>query len=128
MAADRDRWTAVRDATADGKIDQQEAPLLADLLIAWDTKLTADERAAGSPRDARAILADMLRAYGAAAVTVFLAPELQARAPDMFRLVDTNQNGQLEPDELTSIDPASPVFAMVVTTTLRGLLAARKRG
>ncbi len=126
VAADRDRWRAARDVTADGKVDEQEAPLWSELLVAWDAKLTADEHAAGAQRDARTVLAEILRVYGAAAVTVFLAPELQARAPEMFRLVDRNGSGMLEETELLTLDPASPVFAMVVATTAQALLRHRR--
>jgi hypothetical protein len=127
VKADRDRWTAVRDATVDGIIDKQEAPALAELLVAWDAKLTADEKAAGSERSVQTIVADLVRVYGQALVLMFLGPELQKRAPDLFALLDVNRNGSLEIDELAHIDPTSPVFALVVTTTVAELLRKHHR-
>lgn len=126
VAADRARWTAVRDTTADGAVDEREGPLLAELLIAWDAKLAADEVAAGQPRDARTIVAELLRVYGVAAVQVLVGPDLQARAPELFRLVDRDGDGVLSEAELLAIDPASPVFALVVTTTVHRLLTEHR--
>lgn len=125
VQADRARWTAVRDATADGSIDEQEGPLVAELLVAWDAKLSADEAAAGAQRDARAILEDLLRAYGVAAVQLWLVPEMQQRAPEMLRLIDRDGDGTLTAAELLAIDPADPVFALVVATTAQQLLRRR---
>lgn len=125
VAADRARWTAVRDLTADGQVDAQEAPLLGQLLVVWDQKLAADEAAAGRPRDARTVLLDLLRVYGVAAVQVFLGPELQQRAPEAFRLLDRNSDGVLSEAELLAVDPTDPVFAVVVVTTLHRLLTRR---
>lgn len=122
VAADRARWAAVRDVTADAAVDEREAPLLAELLIAWDARLTADEAAAGQPRGTREVLLELLRVYGLAAVQLLIAPELQARAPELFRLVDRDGDGVLSEAELLAIDPTSPVFALVVTTTVHGLL------
>lgn len=121
VAADRDRWRAVRDVTADGRIGEDEAPLLTGLLVVWDEKLTADETAAGR-HDPKAVLVDLLRVYGVAAVQVFLAPELKARAPDLFALVDVDKDGALSEAELLAIDPRSPVFAIVVASTVTQLL------
>lgn len=125
VAADRSRWAAVRDLAADGKIDPVELQLLGTLLVAWDEKLTADEAAAGHKRTPQEMLAELLRVYGAAAVQVWLAPELQARAPEAFRLVDKNGNGVLEESELVGLDPADPVFAVVLVTTAQHLLKGR---
>lgn len=125
VAADRARWTAVRDLAADGQIDQTELQLIGTLLVAWDEKLTADEAAAGHKRTPQEMLAELLRVYGAAAVQVWLAPELQQRAPEAFRLVDRNGNGVLEAAELQAIDPTDPVFALVVATTAQHLLRGR---
>lgn len=125
VQADRDRWTAVRDVTADGQVDEMEAPLLAQLLVAWDDKLTRDEAAAGQRRDARSILADLIRVYGAATVQVFAGPELQARAPELFRFVDVDSDGVLSEQELLAIDPLNPVFALVVASTAKRLLERR---
>lgn len=126
VAADRARWTAVRDTTADGAVDAREGPLLAELLVAWDAKLAANEAAAGQPRDARTVVAELLRVYGLAAVQVLVGPDLQARAPELFRLVDKDADGILSEAELLSIDPASPVFALVVTTTVHRLLTEHR--
>lgn len=125
IAADRDRWDAVRLVSVDGSIDAQEAPLLAELLVRWDDKLTAAERAAGRARDPAQQLRDLLRVYGLAAVQLFVAPELQARAPESFRLFDRNGDGMLDEAELLAIDPRDPVFAMVVASTVHGLIKNR---
>lgn len=126
VQADRDRWTAVRDVTADAQVDTQEAPLISQLLVAWDHKLTADEAAAGKARTTQTILADILRVYGGASVQMFLVPQLQARAPLLFKYADTDSNGSLSPDELLRIDPTDPVFALVVLDTARQLLERRR--
>ena len=118
VAADRDRWVAVRATTADGVIDATEKQLLDELLATWDATLRVKEAAAG-PKD---VLADMLRIYGVAAVQVLVGPELLERAPELFRLVDANSNGILEESELLSMDPASQVTAVVVITSLQKLL------
>ncbi len=123
VAADRDRWRAVRDTTADRTVDALEAPLLGELLAAWDAKLTADEAAVVS-RDTT--VEDLLRVYGAAAVQLWLVPEFQRRAPEMFRLVDRNGDGVLDETELRAIDPKSPVFATVVLMTAAQLLAKHR--
>lgn len=125
VEADRARWTALRDITADGVLSPLELAAVGDWLIAWDTRLLADEAAAKRPRDARAIVQDLVRVYGFATVQVFVVPELQARAPELFRLADLNSNGTLEADELLAIDPTSPVFALVVASTVQRLLAKR---
>ena len=78
-----------------------------------------------SQPSAEQTIADLLRVYGVAAVQVIVGPELQARAPEMFRLLDVNSNGVLEEAELLSMDPASPVTAIVVVTTLQKLLKDR---
>ena len=118
VAADRDRWAAIRAVTADGTIDSNERELLDELLTSWDATLRVKE-AGNGPKD---VLSDMLRVYGVAVVQVIVGPELQARAPEMFRLIDVNSNGILEESELLSMDPASPVTALVVVTTLQKLL------
>lgn len=122
VAADRDRWDAVRAVAADGAIDAQEAPLLATLLVEWDQKLTADEDAAGRARDPQQQLRDLLRVYGLAAVQLFVAPMLQAQAPDVFRLVDRNGDGMLDQAELLAIDPRDQVAAMVIASAVHGLI------
>lgn len=120
VEADRARWTAVRAVVADGTLDAAENTALAGLLAAWDAKLAVDEAAA--EQDRRGQLEELVRVYGAAVVSVTLGPELQRRAPDLFRLVDKNTDGQLAIDEILSIDPASPVFAVVVATTVAQLV------
>lgn len=124
VQADRDRWTAVRDTTADGAVTPNEAPLLAELLVAWDQKLTADEVAAKRARDPKAVMADLLRVYGTAALTVFGA-DLAVRAPEAFRLADANSDGMLSVEELTTLDPANPVVALAVTQTVVAMLRKR---
>ena len=123
VAADRDRWAAMRDVTADKQVDALVAPLLGELLAAWDAKLSADEAKVAS---ADTTIADLLRVYGSAAVTIWVVPELQKRAPEFFRLVDKDGNGTLDDAELLAIDPKSPVFAAVVLTTAARLLAKHK--
>ena len=125
VAADRARWTAVRDVTLDGQVDGPEAAALTELLIAWDEKLRGQEAAAGSSWTPEAILADMLRVYGPAAVQVFLGPKLEAQAPELYRLVDRNADHVLSAEEMLAIDPRSPVFAVVVLSTLQQLLGRR---
>lgn len=122
IAADRDRWRAMSDVTADKQVDATEAPLLTTLLIEWDAKLTADERRVAS---ADTTWQDLARVYGEAVVTVLLADEIKARAPELFRLVDRNSDGTLSIDEVTLIDPTSPVFAAVVVSTAVRLLAKK---
>lgn len=132
VMADRARWTAVRDTTADGTVDANEAPLLAELLTVWDSKLTADEAAAGRSRDPKQIAADLLRVYGAAVITAVLGeltPEfakIEAQFPEAFRLVDKNSDHLISLDELTTVDPTNPVFAAVVAQTAVQLIR-RKR-
>lgn len=122
VAADRDRWRAVSDTTADKQVDAVEAPLLTELLIEWDAKLTADEKRIAS---ADTTWQDLARVYGEAVVTVLLADEIKARAPELFRLVDRNSDGTLSIDEVAQIDPTSPVFAAVVVSTAVRLLAKK---
>jgi len=120
VAADRDRWTAVRDVARDNLVDAIERPLLDELLRVWDQKLMADEAALVSTDTT---VRDLIRVYGIAAVQVFLAPEIQARAPELFRLIDRNMDGTLDEAELLAVDPKSPVFAVVVLSTAARLLA-----
>lgn len=120
VEADRARWTAIRAVVADGLLDDPEMAALLGLLAAWDAKLAIDEVAA--EQDRRGQIEELVRVYGAAVVSVTLGPELQRRAPDLFRLVDKNQDGQLAIDEILAIDPASPVFAVVVATTVAQLV------
>lgn len=119
VAADRSRWSAVRAVTADNAVDATERPVLDELLVAWDQKLSADEAASVA---ADAEMAKLIRVYGLAAVQEFFMPELQARAPELFRLLDQNGDSVLDEQELLGIDPASPVFAAVVMSTARRLL------
>jgi len=120
VAADRDRWTAVRDVARDNLVDGIERPALDELLRVWDQKLMADEAALVSTDTT---VRDLIRVYGVAAVQVFLAPEIQARAPELFRLIDRNLDGTLDEAELLAVDPKSPVFAVVVLSTAARLLA-----
>lgn len=122
VAADRARWRGVRDATADGVLSPAESVVLAELLVAWDEQVTALEAAANTKQKPEAVLAELLRVYGVAMVDTFFAPELQRRAPELFRLVDKDGNGSLSAEELTSIDPTSPVFALVVASTVHRLI------
>lgn len=124
VAADRDRWRAVRDVVADGQVDATEAPLLQQLIFAWNDKLEADEAIVAS-KDTT--VEDLLRVYGETAVQLWLVPEFKKRAPQMFALVDKNGDGMLDANELRSIDPKSPVFAAVVLTTAAQLIAKHKR-
>lgn len=122
VAADRDRFTALSAVTADDTVSPAERPVLDELLHAWDVKLTADEQAVAK---ADTTVQDLLRAYGLAAVQIYLTPELKARAPEMFRLLDVTADGQLDEAELRGADPKSPVFAAVVITTAARLLARK---
>lgn len=129
VQADRARWTAVRDVSIDGQIDATESPLLAQLLLDWDKKLTADEAAAGRQRDAKSIAEELARVYGAAVLTVALsevAPKIEQQAPEAFRLVDKNSDHLISMDELLAVDPTSPIFALVVTTTAAQLIQRRR--
>lgn len=122
IAADRDRFTALSAVTADNTVTPAERPELDDLLHAWDAKLTADEAAVAK---ADTTVQDLLRAYGLASVQIFLVPELKARAPELFALVDRNSDGMLDEAELLAVDPKSPVFAAVVITTAARLIARK---
>ncbi len=125
VEADRARWTTVRDVTADNAVDEQERQKLALALLAWDKKLALAEEEIGKARDPNAIFVDLLRVYGAAVVQAYLGPELLARAPEMFRLIDRNSDGVLSEGELASLDPRDPVVALVVVHTLHALLTRR---
>ncbi len=147
VAAERARWTAVRDHSAgdanraiaveavaqgDKELDEVEKEEMrqlvkewredinvqGDLILAWDAKLKADEEAAKTPRDTRTVFLDLLRAYGMATVQLFLEPELKAKAPELYRLVDRDSSGSLSEEEILAIDPTSPAFAVVVTATV----------
>jgi len=126
IAADRDRWRAVRDTAADGAIDAQESPLLAELLVVWNQKLLHDEASIGKKADGRAIVADLLRVYGLPAVQLFLVPEMQSLAPELLRLVDIDSNGHLSEAEILAIDPRDPLFVAVAMQTAVRLLKHRK--
>lgn len=125
VAADRARWAAMRDVTADQAVDAAEAPHLAALFMAWDEKLTADEKRVAS---AATTWQDLARVYGAAIAQELLGAELAARAPDLFRFVDRNSDGVLSVDEIASIDPKNPVFAAVIVSTAVQLIARKNRG
>lgn len=117
VQADRARYSAVLAVTADNQIDPLEAPVFAQMMLAWDEKLRADEGSA-----ANNMLRDLVRVWGFAAVQVFAVPALQQRFPDVFRLLDLNNDGMLSEQELLAIDPRSPAFAIVTITTLQQLL------
>ena len=121
LATERAWWQAVKTTTADGTIDEAEAPLLAQLLADWDVLLTKDEGGTGA-KDPKAMLTELLRVYGVATVQVILGPELMARAPTVFKLLDANQNGILEEQEIMGLDPADPVTAVVVVQTIYQLM------
>lgn len=127
VEADRARWQAVRAVTADASIDAQEAAALAELLTAWDAKLIADEAAIAKPQARRDQLTDLIRVYGNAAVTVALGEggiqaRAKAEAPELFALADRDGSGTLSLEEVLSLDPASPVFAIVVAHTVARLV------
>lgn len=122
VAAERDRWRAVGAVTLDGVVDAQEAPLLSQLMQAWNDAIAVDEQrvaAAGTTWE------DLARVYGSAVVNVMLAEELAAKAPELFRFIDRNEDGMLAPEELAAIDPANPVFAAAVVSTAVRLLAKK---
>lgn len=124
VAADRDRWHAVFQTAADRVVDDQEAPLLDQLLVEWDQKLRVDEqRVAG----AQSRWEDLARVYGAAVVQVVLAREIAAAAPELFRFIDRNSDDVLAADELAAIDPLNPVFAAAVVSTAVRLAAGKDR-
>lgn len=122
VEADRARWTAVRDATADGVIEPAEKAAWAQFMLDWDDKLAADEKAAGQKRDPNQILVGLVRAYGVAAVQVFLGPELQRKAPAVFAMIDQDHDGLLTEAELLSVRPDDPAFAAVVLLTVQALI------
>lgn len=122
VAAERDRWTAVHDVAADGAIDDQEAPLLAQLLVEWDTAIGVDEEAAGRPRDWQGVLIDLVRIYG----SVLVLPEIERNQPELARFLDANGDHVLDAAEIRRIDPRDPVFATVVATTLVELIRKPK--
>lgn len=124
VVADRARWIAVRDVTADGKVDAVEESAWTELLLTWDHKLSADEQ---NVAEADTTVADLIRVYGIAAVQIWFAPELQKRSPELFRLVDRNSDGILGESELLAVDPKSPVFAVVVLSTAARLLASKHK-
>ena len=122
VAADRARWRAVLTETADGVIDEQEAPLNAQLLADWDAKLTADEKAAGDVNSPKKTWETMLRVYGVAAVQVVLGPKLLEKAPQVYKLLDKNQDGVLDEQELLGLDPTDNATAIVVVQALYDLI------
>lgn len=116
IAADRARWTAMRDFTADRSIDDQELPVLNELFNAWDEKLKVDELRVAA---VDTTWQDLVRVWGAAALTVF-GGNLEAQAPLLFRFVDKNGNHLLELEELQALTPdtlTNPVFAAAVIAT-----------
>lgn len=124
VAADRARWRATHDVTADGVVDPQEAPLLAQLLAEWDAKLGVDERRIA---DQDTQWQDLLRVYGVAMLQVF-GGDLEARAPELFRFVDRNSNHALDLEELQALNVQTlqnPVFAAAVVSTAVQLAARR---
>jgi hypothetical protein len=121
VAAERSRWTAVRDVAADGLIEQVEAELLGPLLVEWDAKLQAEEAAANAARDPQRIMQDLIRVYGMSVVAGAFGPDLKKAAPDVFRLFDLDGSGVLDPAELMSIDLTSPSSQIVLATTLANI-------
>ena len=124
VAADRGRWMATRDVTADNAVTAQERTALDSLLEKWDRDLTDDEATIARGEDT---VQDLIRVYGLAAVQLWVTPELQKRAPELFRLVDRTGNGALEEAELLAVDPRSTVFAAVVVSTAARLIAEARR-
>lgn len=122
VAADRDRWAAVTAVTADRAVDDAEAPLLSELLAAWDASIQAAEARVAA---AGTTWQDLVRVYGSATVNVLLAQEIATKAPELFRFVDRNEDGELSPEELMAVDPANPVFAAAVVSTAVRLLARK---
>lgn len=122
VAADRDRWAAVTAVTADGTIDASEKPVFDAAMAGWDQKLIAAEAAVAQ---GNATAQDLIRAYGLAAVQLWLVPEMQKTAPELFRLADRNGDNMLDEAEILSIDPKSPAFAAVVLTTAARLIARK---
>lgn len=125
VAAERAAWSQVRDITADDAVTEQEKPPLAEAMAAWDAKIATDEAAVAR---GDTTVQDLIRVYGLATVQVFVGPELQKRAPELFRFIDGNSNGVLEEHELLAVDPRSPVFALVVASTAARLIAERRSG
>jgi hypothetical protein len=127
VQADRARWEALHMAVADRAIDDAEHGALGVLFDEWDKKLVADEVAASNASARRDTMADLVRVYGDAAVSVVLADaDLQAKAkaaaPDLFALADRDGSGSLSLAEILTLDPTSPVFAVVVATTVARLV------
>lgn len=127
VAADRAMWQAMKDVTADGSIDAQEAPVLAQTFAQWDSRLRADEA-----RVARADTTwqDLVRVYGLATLGVF-GVNLEAQAPQLYRYVDRNGNHTIEVAELEALsvdDLRNPVFAAALVSTAVQLIAKERHG
>lgn len=122
VEADRARWVAVHEVTGDGVLDDLERARLHGVLDAWNEKLIEDETAVGR---APQLVPTLLRVYGAAALTVF-SPELQAKHPDLFAVLDANADGLLTTAEVMAFVPRGPAdqerLAMIAVFTLRALL------
>jgi hypothetical protein len=127
VAADRARWTAVRDVTADGKVDDTELATFGNMMSTWNDKLTADEQAIGKAKTPGDMLTELLRVYGTATVQVVIAPILQQKSPAVFRLIDKNGDGVLSAEEILALDPKDPVTAVVVIQTLQELLTRKHK-
>ncbi len=126
VAADRARWTAVRDALADGVIDDAEAQALADLLVVWDEKNRRAEEAANAALDPGTEMMALVRAYGDAIADVF-TPNLRKYAPLLFDVIDKDQSGSISVQEIRGINWSSPALAVVVTHTVIDAIKARSK-
>lgn len=122
VAAERARQAAVAAAVADGAVDADELALLQTLCVTWDAKLQQDEASLGQPTDAKSVLLRIFEVYGAALLQSSVGPDLQQRFPEAYAYIDrAPKDGLISIEELRSLDPLDPVFALVLVTTVTKL-------
>ncbi len=92
---------------------------LAGVIVAL---LSSCKSQSSEPLDPEALLAEIVRVYGAATVQLYLVPAMQEKAPELFRLLDTDGDQILSEQEMLAFNPLSPIGALVVVTTVQRLL------